>query len=231
MMVENIVNSEPVPAATQLALVAINSAIDGYLRSSGTVEGLRTTIHRTMSRNGIGYLQQACAYAPMTQDWKKKVGRVFPVTVGILGAAYSTGKLWRTRRFDDVLTLKEALAGDMSATGDSRELDEVGLSYLAIPFIGPTASPVLVLYSECNTFNFFADELRIKSVVAICESFCSTFDQLDKEKTLGIRNFPLGMGRPHVETPTLYRTVQEELPLIPPRFSAIEIFNFDMKPQ
>lgn len=230
-MVENIVNSEPVPAATQLALVAFNSAIDGYLRGSGTVEGLRTTIHRTMSRNGKEYLQQACAYAPMNQDWKKQVGRVFPVTVGILGAAYSTGRLWRTRKFEDVSSLKEALAQDMSATGDSRSVDEVGLSYLAIPFVGPTSSPVLILYSECKTFNFFAEESRVKSVAAICESFCCTFDWIEKEKTLGIRNYPLGIGNPHIETPTLYGTVQEELSLTPPRFSAIEIFNFDTKPQ
>ena len=55
-------NPEPVPPASQLAVLPFLAAVDGYLREDGEVPGLRITVHRAMSREGHGYLQQVCAY-------------------------------------------------------------------------------------------------------------------------------------------------------------------------
>jgi hypothetical protein len=55
-------NPEPVPPASQLTVLPFLAAVDGYLRDDGDVPGLRITVHRAMSREGKGYLQQVCAY-------------------------------------------------------------------------------------------------------------------------------------------------------------------------
>ena len=55
-------NPEPVPPASQLAVLPFLAAVDGYLREDEDVPDLRITVHRAMSREGRGYLQQVCAY-------------------------------------------------------------------------------------------------------------------------------------------------------------------------
>src|SRR5258708_40360420 len=93
-------NPEPVPPASQLAVLPFLAAIDGFLREEGDVPGLRTTIHRVMSREGQGYLQQVCAYVNSDgADWRGKVGRTFAVNHGIMGAAYDNKHIWRTKVF------------------------------------------------------------------------------------------------------------------------------------
>lgn len=100
-MTENLyAHPEPVPAASQLAVLPFLAAVDGYLRESGDVEGLRITVHRTMSREDDRYLQQLCAYLNQKGgDWKGKVGRTFAVDTGIIGAAYRGRKIWHTKKF------------------------------------------------------------------------------------------------------------------------------------
>ena len=53
---------EPVPPASQLAVLPFLAAVDGFLRKEAKQPGLRITLHRAMSREGEGYLQQVCGY-------------------------------------------------------------------------------------------------------------------------------------------------------------------------
>lgn len=142
------------------------AAVDGYLREDGDVPGLRITVQRAMSRKGRGYLQQVCAYLREAGgDWRGKVGRFFAVDTGIIGAAYENGRVWRTKRFQDVDELNEALAKDKILP------EAVARSWLAVPFLGPQDQVVLILYADCLQLNFFADDARAKRIVAMSRGF------------------------------------------------------------
>lgn len=78
----------------------------------------------------------------------------------------------------------------------NRDPHTVAAAYLAIPFLGPQKQVVLVLYAECNELNFFADDERIRRVVAMSKGFCKLFDGLQKDPFLNLRNFPLQKGTP-----------------------------------
>jgi hypothetical protein len=222
-------NPEPVPSASQLAVLPFLAAIDGFLREEGDVSGLRTTIHRAMSREGHGYLQQVCAYVNSDgADWRGKVGRTFPVNEGIMGAAYDNKKIWRTKPFQTREALILVMSKDMIATGDKRDPNKVAISYLAIPFLGPDGQPVLILYADCNELNFFADDSRIKRVAAMCKGFCRLFDWLQRDPFPNVKNYPLQRGLPVKGERTLYATMQECLKTVdPPQFKAVPSFNYE----
>ncbi len=73
-------NPEPVPAASQLAVMPFLAAVEGFLNISRAVPGLRITIHRTVNREGQIYLQ----VNPMLNL------RNFPHEPGIFGAGKPT---------------------------------------------------------------------------------------------------------------------------------------------
>jgi hypothetical protein len=220
--------AEPVPFATQLAVFPFLAAVEGSMRKSGDVSGLRITIHRVMSREGVGYLQQICGY--ITEDgvdWGK-AGRTFPVNEGIMGAAYETGHIWRTRRFPDSGVLTPLMQADMNRTGDRHDPKKVGISYLAIPFLGPEREAILILYAECMQLNFFADDELIRNVVAMCKGFCKLFDWFQQAQPFhSLRNFPKPKGKPVRGTRTLYASIQEKIDIEPPRFSTLPSFNYE----
>lgn len=218
------IHPEPVPPASQLAVLPFVAAIDGYFREAGDVPGLRLTVHRAMSREGDDFLQQACAYVQEGGgEWRDKVGRTFAVDTGIIGAAYRTGEIWRTKHFDDIETLRAALRAEEK----NRDPETVAAAYLAVPFLGPQRQVVLVLYAECNELNFFADDERIKRVVAMGQGFCRLFDWLQKDPFLNLRNFPLQKGKPITGVGGLY-SVQEAVPSIaPPAFAEVPSFNYE----
>ena len=215
-------NPEPVPPASQLAVLPFLAAVDGYLREDGDVPDLRITVHRAMSREGAGFLQQVCAYLGRDGgDWRGKVGRTFAVDTGIIGAAYETGKIWRTKRFDDVYAFHTALRKD------NVEPAEVAQSWLALPFLGPQDQVVLILYADCNQLNFFGDDSRIRRLAAMGNGFCRLFDWLQRDPFEHLRNFPLQKGEPVKGVGGVYN-VQEALPDIePPRFRDVLSFNYE----
>ena len=61
-------NPEPVPLVSQLAVLPFLSGVDGLLRENGEVAGLRITVHRVMSREGQGYLQQVLTKSPKNRS-------------------------------------------------------------------------------------------------------------------------------------------------------------------
>jgi hypothetical protein len=77
-------NPEPVPAASQLAVLPFLAAVDGILARATKDETRRLTLHRRMMREEMEYLQQICAYLgsddydwSRDKDWRSKVGRIF----------------------------------------------------------------------------------------------------------------------------------------------------------
>lgn len=223
-------NPEPVPPASQLAVLPFLAAVDGFLRDGVNAPGLRITIHRTMSREDKSYLQQVCAYLQEGEvNWRGKVGRTFPVDEGIIGAAFENGRIWRTKSYPNSETFLPDLMRSMMESGDRRKPEEVAVSYLAVPFLGPKEQVVLILYAECNELNFFADDERIQTVVAMSRGFCRLFDSLQKDPFSNLRNFPLQKGEPIAGSDhTVYKIIQESLEIIePPRFNEVPSFNYE----
>jgi hypothetical protein len=213
---------EPVPPASQLAVLPFLAAVDGYLREDEDVPGLRITVHRAMSREGRGYLQQVCAYLSKDGgDWRGKVGRTFAVNTGIIGAAYESGKIWRTKRFRDVTALGAALMND------NVEADSVAKAWLAMPFVGPQDQVVLILYADCNELNFFAEDTRVKRIAAMGRGFCRLLDWLQRDPFQNLRNFPLQKGDPVKGGEIVYSCQEAVTNIGPPRFSELPSFNYE----
>jgi hypothetical protein len=222
-------NPEPVPAASQLAVIPFLATVDGFLRESHDVPRLRITMHRAVNREGQLYLQQVCGYVKSEGlEWRGKVGRTFPVSEGIMGAAFKARRIWRTKMFPTIEQLRGCLAADIKNTKDGRDPATVEVSFLAVPFLGPQDQPVLILYADCDELNFFADDKRVASVAAMGKGFCRLFDWLQKEPFLNLRNFPLQKGQPVEGHPTVYASVQEAFDKAdPPKFKSVPSFNYE----
>jgi hypothetical protein len=228
-MAKPYLNPEPVPPASQLAVLPFLAAVDGFLRDGPDVPKLRITVHRAISRQGKGYLQQVCAYLDEDGANWRGVGRIYPVDEGIIGAAFGNGKVWRTKHYDNAVEFQTDKRESMPASGDQRPPEAVGESYLAIPFLGPENQIVLIFYADCNKLNFFADNDRVQRVVAICRGFCRLLDSLQKTPFPDLRNFPLQKGAPVIGSDrTVYKKIQESLNFIePPRFKEVLSFNYE----
>ena len=235
MVDQRYANPEPVPPASQLAVLPFLAAVDGLLRVDGDIPKLRITIHRTMSRDGTvsgerdGYLQQVSAYVQDDHvDSRGKVGRIFPVTEGIVGAAFATGLVWRTKNYPTLEAFRTDLSADMRSVGDQRPVEAVASAYLAIPFLGPQKQVVLILYADCDQLNFFADDRRVHHAAAMCQGFCRLFDWLQQDPFSNLRNFPLQKGDPMTAKTTVYPSVQESVTtVLPPRFKEMRSFNYE----
>jgi hypothetical protein len=185
-------------------------------------------MHRVMNREGSGYLQQACGYLPINApDWRASVGRIFAVNQGLIGAAFSDKKIWRTKEYSNESSFLPELEKAVRESGDEKQIEDVAKSYLAIPFLGPQNDVVLILYADCGEFNFFAKNDRVTRVVAMCHGFCRLFDRLQEEPFPTIRNFPLRQGVPVAAKKTLYQSIQESLDIPPPTFVSVTSFNYE----
>ena len=186
-------------------------------------------MHRAVNREDQLYLQQVCGYVRREGlEWRGKVGRTFKVTEGIMGPAFKTRRVWRTKRFPTIEELRTSLAADIEATKDDKDPATVEVSFLAVPFLGPRGEPVLILYADCDELNFFADDKRVATVAAMGSGFCRLFDRLQSEPFLNLRNFPLQQGEPVEGTPTVYASVQEAVENIaPPKFNFVPSFNYE----
>jgi hypothetical protein len=207
---------EPVPYATQIVALPFVAGVEGLLNVDRKVSKLRVTLHRVVTREGQGYLQQACDYVGASETG---VGRLFKTDDRMIGVAYRTKAVWRTKRFDTVEQLRDRIG------------PEAPLAYLVVPFISASDGVAAVLFAECDEFNFFADDLRVKAVVDICRGFCALVDRLGVKPPPEIRNFPFS---PAKSTPTgggpAFDVHEELKPLAPPKFSSIESLNFDLGP-
>ena len=184
-----------------------------------------------MDREGDGYLQQVCAYLgtePYSQE--NSVGRMFTVDTGIMGRAFDAQKIFRTRYYETLDKLYEDLDQDLIDVKSNLKRHEVPLSYAAIPFFGSASNVILVLYAECDVFNFFADKdnnNKLNLMVQMCQGFCRLFDWLSIDQPFPtLRNFPFEVGKLRYETPTVFKRLQEPVDIPPPKFSSLMSFNY-----
>ena len=220
---------EPIPGATQLAALPFLSAVEGYLRREMPPGSLRLTLHRVMSRNSEGYLQQVSPYVGTTPYKPASAGRVFPVTQGIIGRAYKTKKAARTRKYDNEVALLADIKNDMHETGDRRDINDVATTYVAIPLLFGASDVVAILYAEAKQFNLFANDELVLDIMALCDGFCRVLDELTISPLGGIKNFRLEQGKPITEPETVYPRVQETIDLRPvPSFQKLRSFNFEV---
>ena len=217
-------NPEPVPHASQLAVLPFLAGVRGFLQDG---KDIRVVMHRAMSREGKGYLQQVCNdVGPTETDPYAGVGRLWHINYGIIGMAYGTKAISRTKKFSDEGALRAALQADMDKVGDKGSIKQ--LSWLAIPLIGASGVPVLILFADTFTFNFFADDARIKAVVDMCNGFCRLVDGLEESPFPRLRNFALKPGAMVEGPPSVYSSVQEPLEgWTLPAFRRLESFNYD----
>jgi len=228
-MIEKREFPEPVPAASQLAVLPFLAAVDGILKNPAGKAKTRITMHRVMAREGIGYLQQLCTYFGSIEfSQENSVGRIFPVNTGIMGKAFSTKKVLRTRFYSSREQACLDLAADLRDNGDKRPISQVPISYLAVPFLGPAKKVVLTLYVECDILNIFSDDVRVCQIVDMCHAFCRLFDWLSSNLPFPtLHNFPLELEAFKFEKSTVFRRLQEEFDCQVPRFKHISYFNYD----
>jgi len=222
-------NPEPVPPASQLAVLPFLAAVEGFLRGPDPQMELRVTLHRAMNREGQEYLQQVCGYlGPERKEDRSGSGRMFPVNFGIMGAAFERSCILRTRHYPTKDELLAALREDMKRTGDTGDISKRRLSWLAIPFLGPEEQPVLVLFADTFEFDFFANHERTRAVVNMCWGFCRLIDALEEDPFPNLRNFAFQAGKKVKGVDTVYPTIQEEVREFPvPRFQRLRSFNYE----
>jgi hypothetical protein len=221
---------EPVPPASQLAVLPFASAVEGFLTGPRPSIKLRLTVHRIMGREGQQYLQQICKYlGPQSSEPKLDTGRLFPVNHGIMGQALEDANVLRTRHYANRETFQADLRSDFLSTGrDLAKLATEPLSWLAVPFQTKDGRPVLVLYADCHEFNFFAADARVESVVEMCWGFTRLIDGLEADPLPNLRNFAFDTGVEVKGAETVYPTVQERVTKFPiPTFQTLKSFNYE----
>ena len=221
-------NPEPVPYTSQFAVLPFLAAVEGILKQRVGDSKLRITVHRITTWEGNGYFQQLCTYFGNVPKDQKLVGRMLPVTTGIIGYAFEQKKIARTKQYDTRDALLADLAIDMKKNKETGNPQTTPPSYLAVPFLGIQNEIVLVLYAECAEFNFFANDAIIDTVNSMCHGFCALYDWLqEKDPFPTIRNYPLRKGNPIKRTPTVYSHLQETLDWTVPTFRRLASFNYE----
>jgi hypothetical protein len=220
---------EPLPPASELAVTAFLSALQGYIELKGGSKALRLTLQRAMAVDGKRYLQQLSEY--LGEGGKGgEGGRIFPVTTGAMGEAYRLKRIVRTKDYPDEASLKADIAADMTRLQDERSVEDVALSYLAIPVLDRSGEEaVAIVYADTKAFNFFAEDEHVANIRAMTETFARFVDRLNESAIPRIRNFPLPPGVEVAEEPTIFRSVQEALESpAPPSFRTLSSFNFEI---
>lgn len=219
---------EPVPDGSGLLTLPFLSAVAGLFQSY-TTRAYRVTLHRAMTRSGQKYLQQVAPYAEDSGPMTTGEGRIFPVDLRIMGSAFTSGKVWRTKRYSDPKQFERDLAADMMATNDARPLSAVARSWLAVPFVVPAHGPALVLFAESQEFNFFADDERVGRVIGMCSGFARLLDSLHSNPISAVRNYPLGPAGDMKGNDKAYPTIHEALDSsASPQLNFLKSFNFEI---
>lgn len=222
---------EPVPSISQLCALPFVASVAGYLTVTQNLSRSRATLHRVMTRDGKAYFQQLCSYAGQEIDHSKS-GRLFAVSEGIIGKAYSECAVMRTRHLRDDDEWWTNYRADRRLTGDTRKEAEQVVSFLAVPLLDKAGKSALcVLYVEADGLNVFTTGEALKAVLGMCDGFCRLLDEIDAKPLPRLRNYPLPAGTPYIATPTVFPTLQEAVKTpSPPQFKQLTSFNFAPSP-
>lgn len=217
--------SEPVSELSQLLGLSFLAPIVGFIESQKPISGFRLTFHRSVARAGKGYLQQVCRYAGAPQVDGGE-GRFFKTDSGIIGQAFSSKRIWRTRHSADLKIFETQLLKAMKNAGDDRTLDKVGRSWLAIPFVADKA-PALIFFAESNDWNFFSSDAIVKPIISMTYGICDLIENLEANPLGRTRNFQVPPAEPEFGGLQPYEGIHEVHPCVPPKFSSVYSFNFE----
>ncbi len=104
---------EPVPYASQFAVLPFLAGIEGYIKQQ-TDMPFRLTMHRITTWESQGHFQQVCTYFGTGPKDQSTVGRMLPVTTGIIGKAFEEKKIARTKEYATAADLIADLKMDMT---------------------------------------------------------------------------------------------------------------------
>jgi hypothetical protein len=157
-------------------------------KAAGNVEEkkFRVTLHRLARFNGSDHFQQITPYGGTAED-QGGLGRIFPVSGGIVGLACRTGKLvvchkedeesfrriWELTRFSDI---------------HARKIQPYVDALVACPFFAPSdnGSPdhvIAVLFADAAQRDFFDDDV-LQTISAACGGFVKNVERLHETGTL-----------------------------------------------
>lgn len=203
------VGREPVPDLSKLMALSFLAGISGALRAEEAV-AVRLTLHRVMTRGPSAYLQQICPYLPTSRFKESDAGRIFSVDEGIMGEAYSTCSIWRTKYYSSPDVFEGDLISARMAVGESADLPKAR-SWLAIPFIGQDGEPVMILFAESERFNFFSSDDIVHGIIDACNGFSEFLNLMNHDGPDIAKNYPLDKGIPAKGKKTVYRGIHEKI--------------------
>ncbi|MGD1923180.1 MAG: hypothetical protein ACFB03_03185 [Paracoccaceae bacterium] len=221
---------EPVPTGTQLVVLPFLAAVEGLITSCAEGDAVRVTMHRIMAREQHRYIQQICEYLGQGFDRSlQSAGRLFPQQTGLMGKAIEDQKVFRTKPYESLDTLKNDLKADLTDTGSSKSVEQSAVSFLSVPFVGADGQTVLVLYVDSYRFNHFADDTLVENTINMCRGFCRMLDWLTEDKPLeNLRNFLTPEKDFKPGKPTAFDRLQFSFPSEVPKFKSLRSFNFEM---
>ena len=128
--------------------------------------GLRITVHVPVS--GRDELQQVLDYVGDSRDGKRRAGRTFPASSGIIGRALRQKEAFAAcRKNDNYVAYIKELVDEWSYTKTQAEALHPGtMSWMAIPLVDQDTQAVEgIVYLDSTDPQFFTD---IRQTLAIC---------------------------------------------------------------
>ena len=186
---------EYVPPATVIQATTFVSTLADVLRDIGDRRAggdlaerkFRITLHRLALFNGEDHFQQITSYAGRI-DKTGGLGRIFPVTGGIVSLACRTGSLVVAQKTDDAQFAKVWRLTQFN-TIDARAIEPYVDALVACPFFAPQVENrngdyvSMVLFADSAQADFFNDEV-LRIISATCTGFVNNLDRLCSEGAL-----------------------------------------------
>jgi hypothetical protein len=147
----------------------------------------RITLHRLALFNGEDHFQQITSYAGRIAK-AGGLGRIFPVTGGIVSLACRTESLVVAQKKDDA-QFAEVWRLTQFNTIDARAIEPYVDALVACPFFAPQAENrngdyvSMVLFADSAQADFFNDEV-LRIISAACTGFVSNLERLCSEGAL-----------------------------------------------
>ena len=177
---------EFVPPATQLVATTFVSTLADVIRSSFGRKKFRMTLHRLFSHRNNQYYQQICRYSGTEQNGR--VGRVLPVSEGLVGLASRIGKPVVIQGENRTETSKA-----VNALGAKRIKSKPLKTMFAVPFLaerGGTKFVSLVLFLDTNKPSLFdeSDDWVMETIYEACHGFIKNIELMKKKGELYFAN-------------------------------------------
>ncbi|ORU97755.1 hypothetical protein AWB94_29650 [Mycolicibacterium canariasense] len=230
---------EYLPSPTEAIATAFCSAVSAFIASAtAPSRRLRVTLHRTLLSGDEVVLQQCCDYQGVEVSPERRAGRTFPSRNGTIGAAFSLGRVVRTK----LGATKDALVADMAAMSLDEASQNMAIdvaSVAAIPLLGPTDRQsghswdvIAVLYFDSYDEDAFVDDEMLDGVIRMCGFFLDSLPTVTHTIAGRIANTEFwGSARSRDDESQAIDTANwqalEQAAMDAPRTDSLRYVNFD----